>query len=141
MRLLARREHAVGELQQKLVSRGYPSSEVTAALQQLQQQGLLSDRRFTETYVHYRVQRGDGPLKLRRELELRGVSANIFEPQLEQVDWSAVLLQHWQRRFSTPASNYREWARQARHLQSRGFSSEQIRCHMPARIERAVEDE
>lgn len=132
LRLLTRREHAAGELQQKLISRGYTLTEVATTLQQLQQQGLLSDLRFTEAYVYYRVQRGDGPLKLQRELKQRGVSADIVGPQLEQVDWPTALRQYWQRRFSTPASNYREWARQARHLQSRGFSSEQIRRHMPA---------
>jgi len=132
LRLLTRREHAFCELQQKLIGRGYEPSEVASTLLQLQQQDLLSDQRFTEAYVHYRVQRGDGPLKLRRELEQRGVVVDVYGPQLEQVDWPAALQQYWQRRFTKPASNYHEWARQARHLQSRGFSSEQIRNYMPA---------
>jgi len=132
LRLLARREHAVGELQQKLIGRGYASDDVASTLQHLQEQNLLSDQRFTEAYVHYRVQRGDGPLKLHRELELRGVSAEMIEQEFARVDWSAALQQYWQRRYSTAAKDYREWTRQARHLQSRGFGSDLIRRFIPA---------
>jgi len=140
MGLLARREHAVAELQQKLLNKGYGLSEVEPVLQQLQQQGLLSDQRFAEAYVQYRVQRGDGPLKLQQVLRQRGVAAAVYRPQLEQVDWPAVLRQHWQRRFAVPAETYREWTRQARHLQSKGFSTEQIRRFMPALAASETED-
>jgi regulatory protein len=65
MDLLARREHSEHELRQKLKLREFDSDEITAAIDSLQRDNLLSDERFTESYVSQRFNAGFGPLKIR----------------------------------------------------------------------------
>ena len=70
---LARREHSEHELRQKLKSRDHDSDAVDAVLQQLKDERLQSDERFTESYVNHRFNAGSGPLKIRHELRQRGM--------------------------------------------------------------------
>ena len=72
MDFLARREHSEQELRQKLKARADDADEVEAALHKLKDEGLQSDERFTEAYVHHRVNAGIGPLKIRYELRQKG---------------------------------------------------------------------
>ena len=62
--LLARREHSRLEMLRKLKLRGASADQCEAVIEQLQEDGLLSDERFCEAYVHARVQRGYGPQRL-----------------------------------------------------------------------------
>jgi SOS response regulatory protein OraA/RecX len=75
--LLARREHARTELGRKLSQRGFSESLVGEVLDALEAENLLSDRRFTESFVEQRMARGQGPLKIRHELRERGISAEL----------------------------------------------------------------
>jgi regulatory protein len=51
VRLLARREYGRQELLQRLLQRGTARDEATAALDDLEQRGLLSDSRYAEALV------------------------------------------------------------------------------------------
>ncbi len=51
IRLLARREYARAELQQKLIAKGAPPDEVRALLDALVAQGYLSDARYAQALV------------------------------------------------------------------------------------------
>ena len=130
MNLLARREHSTQELRDKLLARGFEDDVITPALQTLSREGLLSDERFTESFIHSRVDRGSGPLKIRAELRQRGVADELITAWLDERD------QVWLERAeavrckkfgSTLPVEYKEKARQARFLQYRGFTPEQTR--------------
>ncbi|HYW92026.1 MAG TPA: regulatory protein RecX [Gammaproteobacteria bacterium] len=130
LRLLARREYAVAELRGRLLRRGYPEDLVEEVLGVLQADGLQDERRFVESFLATRSARGDGPLKLWRELAGRGVAESLIRESLDPDDaaWLEQLEGVRRKRFG-PAlpDSYAEWARQARFLQRRGFSTEQIR--------------
>lgn len=126
--LLARREHSVRELSHKLAVRGFEAEHIDAVLEQLTSKGLLNEQRFVECYVHGRIQRGFGPLRIQAELRERGA---------ESLDWSANTDINWfelaatarQKRFGTEEpEDFRERTKQMRFLQQRGFTSEQIRA-------------
>ena len=68
MDLLARREHGRVELTRKLRKRGAPEDMIDTALQQLSEEGLLSEARYLESFVAYRARAGYGPLRIREEL-------------------------------------------------------------------------
>ena len=51
--LLARREHSVEELRQKLVQRGFESQAVDSVLADLKERGDISDVRFAETMISH----------------------------------------------------------------------------------------
>ena len=60
MDLLARREHGRVELARKLRRRGASAELIEAALDRLCEEGLLSDARFLEAFVHSRARAGGG---------------------------------------------------------------------------------
>lgn len=129
LRLLARREHSTRELQGKLSSRGYAHSEISRVLEQLAGRDLLSDRRFTEAFLRSRLERGQGPLKIRAQLAERGVSAGLIDAALEaaDVDWDQRATAARHRRFgAAPPEDRAGMARQARFLRDRGFSEGQV---------------
>ncbi|NOX91190.1 MAG: regulatory protein RecX [Gammaproteobacteria bacterium] len=128
--LLMRREHAVAELQKKLNARDYDANIVAEVIEQLLDEGLVSDARFTEAFVRYRCNNGHGPRRIQSELHERGVSEKIQAAYLDIGDsrWFEHAAQVRSKRFGdAQPENFKERARQARFLQYRGFTSEQIR--------------
>lgn len=130
MDLLARREHSGQELRRKL-SRRFPAAALEQALAALAEQGLLSERRFVDSYVRQRSGRGYGPLRLREELRQRGVSETLISEALAADtgwDWAGLAAQLYRRRYGdAPPQDAREAAARLRFLRNRGFSSEQLR--------------
>jgi regulatory protein len=128
--LLARREHARTELGRKLSQRGFSESHVREVLDTLEAENLLSDRRFTDSFVQQRMARGQGPLKIRHELRERGVSADLATQSIDAVrqSWCEQALAARHKRFGTEQpEDIRERSRQARFLAQRGFEQEHIR--------------
>jgi regulatory protein len=122
VRLLARREYARDDLEQRLIAKGAVRDEVVAVLDELSSQGLLSNERF----AHALVAQKSGSYSrrsIRGELKRKGVSGEVIDGALDDapVGDEAAMLALWQRRFGTPPANDREKARQIRFLQSRGF--------------------
>lgn len=128
--MLARREHARTELGRKLSQRGFSESHVREVLDTLEAENLLSDRRFTDSFVQQRMARGQGPLKIRHELRERGVSADLATQSIDAVrqSWCEQALAARHKRFGTEQpEDIRERSRQARFLAQRGFEQEHIR--------------
>jgi regulatory protein len=122
VRLLARREYARADLEQRLLAKGASRDEVTAALDELVAQGLLSNERYARALV---AQKSGSYSRrsIRGELKRKGLSGEAIDVALvdSPVDDDAALLALWQRRFGTLPSNDKEKARQIRFLESRGF--------------------
>ncbi|HEX7965580.1 MAG TPA: regulatory protein RecX [Gammaproteobacteria bacterium] len=136
--LLARREHSAQELRSKLLGRGYESTAVEAVLSSLQGQSLLSDVRFVQEFVAARVRRGSGPLKIRAELQGRGVTGELMEKAVAGLKAASAQGAEAARRkrFGTDLpKDMPERARQARFLQQRGFSMEDIRKALKGDLE------
>jgi regulatory protein len=135
--LLARRDHSRSELERRLLSQGYSAAEIAPLISELIESRALDDARFAHNYVSYHVARGQGPIRIRMELEALGVAAELIETVLTLgQDWLALAQEQRSRRFGpkTPASRV-EQLRQARFLQSRGFSSDHIRAALGADFE------
>lgn len=131
MDLLARREHSVRELARKLTARGHAEAVVVAALAALEAEGLLSDARFAESFVHSRRQRGAGPRRIRAELRERGVADGLIDTVLaaHAGAWQELARVVRAKRFGAgPPQGLRERARQVRFLQGRGFENGQVRA-------------
>ena len=129
--LLAGRDYARRELTARLVRRGYPEPLVEAVVEQLAAERLQNEGRFVEQFVTQHAGRGHGPIRIRMELRERGVADAASEDALAAsgVDWSAIARQVRQRRFGgPPPRDFRQRAKQARFLQYRGFSADQIRA-------------
>ncbi len=126
VRLLARREHTRAELARKLAP--YASEDqIDAVLDELARAGLQSDARCAESYVRSQSARL-GAARLRQVLQTKGVAAELIDRQmLDLPDELTRARQVWTKKFGAPPANAREWAKQARFLQGRGFAAETIR--------------
>lgn len=124
--LLARREHSRAELARKLSNHGTPE-EIEPVLSQLESQGLLSDSRAAAAFVRARSERF-GAARLRQDLRSRGIGDEVIEAEVAELpDELERARAVWVRKFSQPPADARQWARQARFLQGRGFSTAVIR--------------
>ncbi len=128
IKLLARREHTGVELARKLAAFGTPE-EISAVIADLQASQLQSDGRAAESYVRGHAARL-GASRLRQNLKSRGVGGELIAAQLapgilpDELERARAVLK---RKFSEVPADGREWARQARFLQGRGFSGDIIR--------------
>ncbi len=128
LRLLARREHTRAELARKLSALGTPE-DIDNVLNELAQAGLQSDARFAESYVRSQGARL-GTARLRQTLRSKGVAIELAEAQLARTELPDELERAravWAKKFAAAPADAREWAKQARFLQGRGFSAEIIR--------------
>jgi regulatory protein len=135
--LLARREYARGELEQRLIARGAERAEVRTLVEALLSEGLLSDARYARALVARRA----GSSSRRRiadELKAAGVAAEHIEAALAEgeLDDEAALSALWQRRFGRVPADERDKARQVRFLQARGFALSAILKLLRTRGER-----
>ncbi len=127
--MLARREHSAFEIRRKLKLRDIDDSEIEQAVERLQQEGLLSDERYAESYIHMRMGKGYGPLRIALELRERGVAENDYGHYLYagDMDWHSVLKAAYDKKFGNRAcDDYQEKAKRIRYLQYRGFSLDSI---------------
>ncbi len=98
-------------------------------LAELAAQGAQSDARFAEARCRWLIQSGKGSLKLRYELTAHqlpaALIAQVMAVYIEQ--WPALAAQARRKKFGdTPPATYAEWAKQAKFLQQRGFSTDHI---------------
>lgn len=124
---LTRREYSRQELYRKLAV--YAGDEdLDALLEDFTQRGWLSEARYADQIVHAR--RGKvGSLKVAHELRSQGVAEELVNGAVKemQAEDEASALAVWRKKFGTQAVTREEWAKQARFLQSRGFSTDIIR--------------
>lgn len=130
MDLLARREHARGELAKKLTRKFSGLEElVETEIDKLANEGLQSDDRLAESFIRARAGRGQGPIKIRAELRGRGVPDETINLAMEaaEIDWFDVAAAAGRKKFGDAAPrDAKEKAKRSRFLQQRGFTFDQI---------------
>ena len=89
MDFLSRREHSAKEIYQKMSSRVESKDMLSEEINKLISDGLISDERFAESYFQSRKNRGFGPLRIKNELNQKGVKEDIFYSIQSDTDWSA----------------------------------------------------
>jgi regulatory protein len=134
---LARRDYASADLRLKLLEKGYDASVVSPLLDALRDEKLLDDRRYAENFVAYHAARGQGPLRIRRDLHRHGLQGALAEESLEAYsEWIAQLQKARLKKFGAEApKTYAEKQLQARFLGYRGFTGAQIRMALGFDVE------
>jgi regulatory protein len=125
VRLLSRREHSAFEIHDKLLKRDFDEAEIAQTIDELQQGGWLSDKRFAEAYIRMRQLKGFGPIRIAIELNERGVTESIVDRYLQADDesWRLTLEQQYTKKYKKKAiEDYNDKAKRIRFLQYRGFS-------------------
>ena len=134
IQILTPREHSVHELRLKLLKRNIEHDKIEAIIAYLIELNYLSDERFAEAYVAERIRKGDGPLKIRSNLQKRGVDRSFVERFVSSDDdiWIERASDVLNKRF-LPNDNEEsrlhiaEWKKRRNLLMNRGFPSHIVR--------------
>lgn len=125
MGMLARREHSRSELREKLSSKADgDQSLLERVLDELAEAGWQSDERFAESYFRSRVAQGKGPLRIRQDMKIKGLDANLIESLVDcdssfwREQAQSVLDRKYQ---NSRVSDAKEKAKRLRFILSRGF--------------------
>ena len=135
------REHSRLELARKLMRYAQESDDVDGLLDWLENSSFLCQQRFSEALIHRRSARF-GNNRIVSELYSHGIQGDDIahaKADLQQSEArraSAVLL----KKFSQPAIDAQERARQMRFLQQRGFSHGAIRSAIKSLDENCLDE-
>jgi regulatory protein len=129
-RLLGRREYSVFELGRRIRQKWPPSEacaeDIDDLLDALVRENLLSDERFTESFVRFRMQRHQGPLKIRAALSSKGVPDMLISRELDaHADQWRALAAEWLDRHQSGPIDFDLKKKFYRRLVNRGFSHDQ----------------
>ena len=128
---LAMREHSRKELHQKLQKKEYVEGvDIDQLLNELEKSNYLCEERFTESFIRYRVSRGQGSMKISSELNNRGITTLMISRALAvaEVDWFKIAKDQLEKKFGkSKSADYKEKAKRMRFLSMRGFTSDVIR--------------
>ena len=128
--MLAAREHSREELRRKLGKYHRDPELIEQVLSDLQSSNLQSDARFAEHFVESRISKGQGPVRIRMELNERGVPGELIETALEPYadEWLELLTRVRNDKFGgEKPETGKLLGKQVRFLESRGFPGELIR--------------
>lgn len=128
--LLTRREHSRKELGRKLVARGIQASDAEAAIDKLAEEGWQDDQRFAESLVRCRAGNGYGPLRIRSELGMHGLEADLVAEALEAYDgdWFENARSFVMRRHGASLEDRNGRLKAEAMLVRRGFTADQVRA-------------
>lgn len=126
--LLSRREYSRKELAEKLAKRS-ESIGLDDVLNELEQSGYQSDRRFSESFIRMRIGQGHGLIRIRFDLQRRGIQSEMTEQVLESMepDWFELAQELYRRKYRTAlvVNDYKDKAKRIRYMTQRGFSMDQ----------------
>lgn len=135
MNLLARREHSLRELRDKLLRRFPDELVIQQQLARLAAEQLQSDARFAQSYIHHRSTKGYGPVRVKGELRERGVQEADIQAAMaaQDIDWCALAADVLRKKFgNSPAIELKEQAKRAQFMQYRGFTTEHYQRLWPS---------
>jgi regulatory protein len=104
---------------------------VDVVISQLVARRLVSDVRFAGALVRHGSARGHGPVRIRAELRRQGIAEEVIQGEFAAAscDWTQLATRVRVRKFGARApGGSAERAKQARFLQYRGFTADQIRA-------------
>jgi len=125
-RLLGRREYSLFELDRRIRQKWPEAEGVGELVDTLAEENLVSDERFTESFVRSRIQRHQGPLKIRAALREKGVKDGLISNELERHagEW-ATLAAEWLGRHHQGPIDFNLKKKLYRRLVNRGFTHDQ----------------
>ena len=77
--LINQREYSSAELKQKLLDDGYLPDVVQGIVERAQEVGIVSDRRYVESFITSKVYAGWGRTRIVRELKHRGIAVDEID--------------------------------------------------------------
>ncbi|MDQ6982327.1 MAG: regulatory protein RecX [Mariprofundus sp.] len=132
IRLLAHREFCTVEMRQRLAGREFDAEVISWAIDQLKQDGYLSELRYAEAYLRSRINKGEAPWLAAKRAGQKGAESAAIESALAQLteDYDAEEAARDLISGRDPGGlrfdDERVWQRQARFLRNKGFATDVI---------------
>ena len=128
LKLLSRKPRSIHEIIEGLQNKQHTEAAIAETVSRLIEWGYLNDSKFAEDWITGRLRNKPmGPLRLRKELEEKGISSTIIDSKLEERFDSQTEFEiaHQLAIFylNKPSAN---WSKAAGFLERRGFSCETI---------------
>jgi regulatory protein len=125
-RLLGRREYSVFELGRRIRQKWPGANGVEDLVEALAEENLVSDERYAESFVRFRLQRYQGPLKIRAALRAKGISDALISRELDSHthEWTPLARQWLDRQHAGPI-DFELKKKFYRRLVNRGFTHDQ----------------
>ena len=125
-RLLGRREYSIVELENRIRQKWPEAEAVGELVGQLAEENLVSDERYAEAFTRSRVQRHQGPLKIRAAMRGKGVPDPIIATAMEaEADNWLELAREWLQKQHSGQLSFKDKQKYYRRLVNRGFSHDQ----------------
>ena len=131
MDYLSRREHSRYELYKKISTHNFDKDLINQELDLLIRDGLLSDERFVEAFIHSRKKNGKGPLKISAELQQRGADESLINKYIEEIE-NSEWLESAEKVIEKKLGNnqqldYDNQLKMMKFLNNRGFTIDQVK--------------
>ena len=131
MDFLSRREHSRYELYKKISTHNFNKDLINQELDLLIRDGLLSDERFVEAFIHSRKKNGKGPLKISAELQQRGADESLINKYIEEIEnseWLDSAKQVAEKKLGNNQQlDYDNQLKMMKFLNNRGFTIDQVK--------------
>ena len=130
--MLTRREHCEAEVLAKLAQRGFDEIAAESVIEELKSYGYLSDLRYAEAFLRYRMQRGEAPWMAAVKAAQKGVDETALQAALEEAQASFDAEQacrellHSRDPQRLRRNDERVWQRHARFLRNKGYDAATI---------------
>jgi regulatory protein len=129
IKYLYSRDRTAYEIGKHLEAKGFPRDEIDECLEYLTECGLVSDENYCEKYIVYGMEKGRGPLRLKKELYDKGIAQEIINIGLEAHfggDGEKEAASNYMEKYISKSEveiSGKELAKIGRRLSSQGFHS------------------
>lgn len=139
--LCSRSEQCTPDIKKKIIALGLENEAAEEVIELLKEENFLNDERFVKAYVNdkFRINKW-GKIKMRYYLKIKGLSDNIIEIGLDEIDkekYKNVLIKTMKDKAKTvkKINKFEKMGQVIRFAQNRGFEPEMIHRHLNSALE------
>lgn len=128
MNALSRREHSEKEIYLKFVNLVNSKDILLEEILKLKEEGLISNQRYAEAYIRSRFHSGFGPVRIKYELEKKGVIKTIIKMAFQEtdLDWDDKLKSELKKKYESNDMKNLNINKISKFFLYRGFDLEKI---------------
>ena len=128
MNALSRREHSEKEIYLKFVNLVSSKDILLEEILKLKEEGLISNQRYAEAYIRSRFHSGFGPVRIKYELEKKGVIKTIIKTAFQEtdLDWDDKLKSELKKKYESNDMKNLNINKISKFFLYRGFDLEKI---------------
>lgn len=128
MNALSRREHSEKEIYLKFVNLVNSKDILLEEILKLKEEGLISNQRYAEAYIRSRFHSGFGPVRIKYELEKKGVIKTIIKTAFHEtdLDWDDKLKSELKKKYESNDMKNLNINKISKFFLYRGFDLEKI---------------